>query len=157
MFLKFKINFSTKVYKKTQKGKLPFNKISGSFLINGIFGISFIKSWRLTLSQLKAIKATILYHLPKNLKKNLNLTILKPLTKRQGIRMGRGKGKVLSYYYMISNNYLLYIIKNSLLSSNYSKNLNNIYKIKNFNLYLKFLTKKLNKKYPFLNIKHKSY
>jgi hypothetical protein len=89
------------------------------------------------------------------MKKRLNLTILKPITKKQGIRMGRGKGKIISYYYMISKNYLLYEINNSFSSISNSTNLINIKKRNNYFLYLSYLTKKLNKKYPFLSVKHK--
>jgi hypothetical protein len=89
------------------------------------------------------------------MKKRLNLTILKPITKKQGIRMGRGKGKIISYYYMISKNYLLYEINNSYLSFSNSNNLINIKKNINFSLYISYLTTKLNNKYPFLSVKHK--
>jgi ribosomal protein L16/L10AE len=94
-----------KIYKKTQKGTIPLSRKSGYFHYNEGFALNINKAWNLTPSQLKALKLTIAYLLPKKMKKLWTLPPEIAISKREASRMGKGKGKVFSILFKFPPNF----------------------------------------------------
>ena len=151
MRIRWKREYSTKnIYKKTQKGRLPFFKKKGIYLNEGKIGLFFNTSWFLTSLQLKAIKASITFHIPKYILKYWRITPIISRCKRQGTRMGKGKSKINSFGHFYPKNSILLEL-NILFSNDFIYS--NIYKdIYLYNTIISKLSKIL-LKYPFLYIK----
>lgn len=148
---KIKIN---KNNKKTQKGIIPYKRRSGNILKEGVIGIIVKKSIILKEKEWKGIKSIIINKIPKNIEKRFNITPIIPVSKRQGARMGKGKGKINSISYRIPKSFILVEIDIKNLKKIDTKTTYNIllkrYKILNNIIYN---MKKIIMKYPKLELK----
>ena len=82
------------IYKQTQKGNISLIKRKGNMYKKGYIGLKFNQPTSLTDLQLKALKATINFYIGKNIEKIWNINPKISRSKRQGVRMGKGKSKI---------------------------------------------------------------
>ena len=127
-----------KLYKNTQKGRIPLMKIK--YIKKGEIGLYTNKGYIMNEEFLKSMPSQ------KNLKSPIILSKKYNRYKREGIRLGRGKSKIVGGRYLMYKGYRLMgiPIKNEKhLLTKKLKNLKNIIEYKN-------LIKKISKRYPYI-------
>lgn len=111
------------IYKQTQKGNISLIKRKGNKYIKGFFGLKFNQPTSLTDVQLKALKATINFYIGKNIVKFWNINPKISRSKRQGVRMGKGKSKIDHFIHRYPKSSIFLILAPK---ENNSTDLNNI-------------------------------
>lgn len=144
------------IYKQTQKGNISLIKRKGNMYKKGNIGLKFNQPTSLTEVQLKALKAFINYYIGKNMEYskiwNINPKISR--SKRQGVRMGKGKSKIDHFIHRYpKSSILLILVMNTTISK--EQTIKNILNYKESYIRLEKGLKKIKSKFPKLSITHK--
>lgn len=141
------------IYKQTQKGSISLIKRKGNMYKKGYIGLKFNQPTSLTEVQLKALKAFINYYIGKNMEYskiwNINPKISR--SKRQGVRMGKGKSKIDHYIHRYPKSSIFLILAPN---TNYVLSIKNILNYKDSYLRLQKGLIKIKSKFPKLSITH---
>jgi len=101
-------------YSKYQKNKISGQKRNGHILYFGNYGLQAVQAGRVTQFQLEACRKFLQKKLKRHGKVWINIFPHWPLTKKStGIRMGKGKGEVSSWFCRIKKYSMLFEIQST--------------------------------------------
>ncbi len=109
-------------YRKAFKGSITFNRISGTSLSHGLYGLKAIDSSRIDGKQLESARRSITRALSRSGKVWIRVFPTIPVSKKPtDVRMGKGKGAVDKWVFRVSPGKIIFEVgglKSSSLACN---------------------------------------